>query len=171
MFTIPNVVLDELNTPFQLTTDQIDFFRENGFIKIKSVLSPETIEVMDTIISAEVDRLNKQHLEMKDRDTYGKAFLQIMNIWRNSDLVKQIVFSKRLAKIAADLLEVEGVRLYHDQALYKEPGGGHTPWHADQRQARCQRRSHDHHASLAPNLFGGGTRRFDRGPHRSGRFC
>ena len=27
---------------------------------------------------------------------------------------------------------VEGVRLYHDQALYKEAGGGHTPWHADQ---------------------------------------
>ena len=25
-----------------------------------------------------------------------------------------------------------GVRLYHDQALYKEPGGGITPWHADQ---------------------------------------
>lgn len=132
MLTIPNVVLAELDTPFQLTTDQIDFFRENGFIKIKSVLSPETIEAMDAVISAEVDRLNTQHLEMKDRDTYGKAFLQIMNIWRNSDLVKQIVFSKRLAKIAADLLEVEGVRLYHDQALYKEPGGGHTPWHADQ---------------------------------------
>jgi ectoine hydroxylase-related dioxygenase (phytanoyl-CoA dioxygenase family) len=132
MLTIPNVVLAELDTPFQLTTDQIDFFRENGFIKIKSVLSPETIEAMDVIISEEVDRLNTQHLEMKDRDTYGKAFLQIMNIWRNSDLVKQIVFSKRLAKIAADLLEVEGVRLYHDQALYKEPGGGHTPWHADQ---------------------------------------
>jgi len=29
-------------------------------------------------------------------------------------------------------MEVRGVRLYHDQALYKEPGGGHTPWHADQ---------------------------------------
>jgi ectoine hydroxylase-related dioxygenase (phytanoyl-CoA dioxygenase family) len=42
------------------------------------------------------------------------------------------VFSKRLAKIAADLLCVDGVRLYHDQALYKEPGGGITPWHADQ---------------------------------------
>ena len=27
---------------------------------------------------------------------------------------------------------VPGVRLYHDQALYKEPGGGFTPWHADQ---------------------------------------
>jgi ectoine hydroxylase-related dioxygenase (phytanoyl-CoA dioxygenase family) len=27
---------------------------------------------------------------------------------------------------------VAGVRLYHDQALYKEAGGGHTPWHQDQ---------------------------------------
>ena len=25
-----------------------------------------------------------------------------------------------------------GVRIYHDQALYKEAGGGITPWHADQ---------------------------------------
>ena len=24
------------------------------------------------------------------------------------------------------------IRIYHDQALYKEPGGGLTPWHADQ---------------------------------------
>jgi ectoine hydroxylase-related dioxygenase (phytanoyl-CoA dioxygenase family) len=24
------------------------------------------------------------------------------------------------------------VRLYHDQALFKEPGGGPTPWHQDQ---------------------------------------
>ncbi|MBV8689372.1 MAG: phytanoyl-CoA dioxygenase family protein [Candidatus Eremiobacteraeota bacterium] len=24
------------------------------------------------------------------------------------------------------------MRLYHDQALIKEPGAGYTPWHADQ---------------------------------------
>lgn len=132
MKTIPQVVLEELNSPIEITKEQVDFFRENGFIKIANVLSPAVIAVMDEIITEEVNRLNTQHLAMKDRDTYGKAFLQIMNIWRNSDAVKQIVFSKRLAKIAADLLEVSGVRLYHDQALYKEPSGGHTPWHADQ---------------------------------------
>lgn len=27
---------------------------------------------------------------------------------------------------------VDGVRIYHDQALFKEPGGGFTPWHQDQ---------------------------------------
>jgi ectoine hydroxylase-related dioxygenase (phytanoyl-CoA dioxygenase family) len=42
------------------------------------------------------------------------------------------VFGRRLARIAAELMGVRGVRLYHDQALYKEAGGGHTPWHADQ---------------------------------------
>ena len=34
--------------------------------------------------------------------------------------------------LASDLMEVNGVRLYHDQALFKEGGGGITPWHADQ---------------------------------------
>ena len=29
-------------------------------------------------------------------------------------------------------MEVDGVRMYHDQALFKEGGGGITPWHADQ---------------------------------------
>ena len=40
--------------------------------------------------------------------------------------------AKRFAKIAADLLGVKNVRIYHDQALFKEPGGGPTPWHQDQ---------------------------------------
>ena len=37
-----------------------------------------------------------------------------------------------MAEIAASLMEVEDVRMYHDQALYKEAHGGITPWHADQ---------------------------------------
>ncbi len=125
-------ILSELNTPFEITAQQIAFFRENGFIKIKHILSANVIAAMDTIITAEVHKLNNQELALEERDTYGKAFLQIMNIWRNSADVKEIVFSKRIAQIAAALLEVDGVRIYHDQALYKEPSGGHTPWHADQ---------------------------------------
>lgn len=123
---------EEINDRYKLESGQLQFFRENGFIKIKQVFSPRVIEYFDQIISSEVHRLNTQHLPMNERDTYGKAFLQIMNIWTKSEFVKQIVFCKRLARLAADLLEVDGVRIYHDQALYKEPGGGHTPWHADQ---------------------------------------
>ena len=47
-------------------------------------------------------------------------------------MVKEFVFCKTFAQIAADLMGVEKVRLYHDQALFKEPFGGSTPWHQDQ---------------------------------------
>ena len=104
-------VLQILEEPFQVTKVQINFFQENGFIKLKNVLPPETIQYMNETISAEVHRLNTQHLPMEQRDTYGKAFLQIMNLWTKSDSIKEIVFSKRLAKIATDLLGVRGVRM------------------------------------------------------------
>lgn len=130
--SIPQSILQEINNPMPISSEQIAFFRENGFIKIKNVFSKEVIDFMGEVITEEVNRLNKQHLDLEKRDTYGKAFLQIMNIWRNSDVVKEIVFGKRLGYIATRLMEVSGVKIYHDQALYKEPGGGHTPWHADQ---------------------------------------
>jgi ectoine hydroxylase-related dioxygenase (phytanoyl-CoA dioxygenase family) len=76
--------------------------------------------------------MNKEVKNLEDRDTYGKAFLQLFNLWRENQNIKELVFSKRLARIATQLMQVEGVRLYHDQALYKESGGGITPWHADQ---------------------------------------
>lgn len=83
-------------------------------------------------ISAEVVRRNTNTAPIEARDTYHKAFLQITNLWRTNEVAREFVFGKRLASIAAQLLGVERVRLYHDQALYKEPGGGITPWHADQ---------------------------------------
>jgi ectoine hydroxylase-related dioxygenase (phytanoyl-CoA dioxygenase family) len=128
----PDHVVTCLNAHYALSQDQIALFRAQGFIRLKEVFSPNVIEYINGTISDEVKRLNTQHLPMEERDTYGRAFLQIMNIWTQSEAVKEIVFSKRLARLATELLEVEGVRLYHDQALYKEPGGGQTPWHADQ---------------------------------------
>ncbi|MFM7194870.1 MAG: phytanoyl-CoA dioxygenase family protein [Bacteroidota bacterium] len=122
----------DLASPFPLKSHHVDFFHEHGFIKLKHVFSPEEVAYMDRTITAEVERFNTEHRPMDQRDTYGKAFLQIMNLWTRSAAVKDIVFSKRLAGIAAGLMGTEGVRIYHDQALYKEPHGGHTPWHADQ---------------------------------------
>src|SRR4051812_10354524 len=132
MQAIPNEIALELAEPFNVSKEQISFFQKKGFIKLKNVLTPAAVAYLNETIGKEVQRLNTQDLPLEQRDTYGKAFLQIMNIWTRSEPVKEIVFSKRLAQIATDLLGVSGVRLYHDQALYKEPGGGHTPWHADQ---------------------------------------
>lgn len=121
-----------LNKTYTLTKEQIQFYEKNAFIKIKEVLSPEIIMHFNSIISKKVAKLNKLVVPIEERDTYGKAFLQLFNFWTEDEKIKELVFSTRLAKLAADLMQVEGVRLYHDQALFKESGGGITPWHADQ---------------------------------------
>lgn len=123
---------DDLHSRYDLDPDAPARLSENGFVKLPGMLGRETIEAYEPEITAKVIELNTQHLPLAERTTYGKAFLQITNLWRHSELVRELVFSRRLARTAAELLGVSGVRLYHDQALYKEPGGGFTPWHADQ---------------------------------------
>lgn len=123
---------DFLNTTFSLTGEQIGFFRKNGFIKLRQVLDADVVAHFNNVISRKVGELNDVHTPLAERSTYGKAFLQLFNLWREDAEIRRLVFCRRLAKIAADLLEVEGVRIYHDQALFKEAGGGITPWHADQ---------------------------------------
>jgi len=132
MINLPVQIEAELNQPYDLTSAQIAFYKKHQFIKLKQVLSEETLQYFNGVISEQVALMNKEERTLEERSTYGKAFLQLFNLWREHVLVKELVFSKRIAQIASDLMEVNGVRLYHDQALFKEGGGGITPWHADQ---------------------------------------
>jgi len=121
-----------LTEAYPLREDAIDQFRRDGFIHLHRVVAPETLRRYADEITIKVLELNTMDLPLSQRSTYDKAFLQVANIWRQSNIVKELVFSRRLARIATELLGSNGVRLYHDQALYKEPGGGITPWHVDQ---------------------------------------
>jgi ectoine hydroxylase-related dioxygenase (phytanoyl-CoA dioxygenase family) len=123
---------EELSTPYPLTAEQIAQYQRDGYIKLKDVLSAEVLAEYGPAVEQMVHRLNRQTLPLHERNTYGKAFLQIANLWETSEKVKEFAFSPRLARIATELMGVTGVRMYHDQALFKEPGGGFTPWHADQ---------------------------------------
>lgn len=122
----------DIDSHYPLTVHQVESFRENGFIRLRDVLSHATLEYYGREISRLTIALNTQDKPLEERSTYDKAFLQVMNLWERSPLVGRFVMGQRLARIAAELLEVKGVRLYHDQSLYKEPGGGMTPAHADQ---------------------------------------
>lgn len=122
----------DLDTPYPLNAAQIAQFRRDGFIKLKHVLSSETLAHFGAAITRLTIALNTEQRPLAERSTYDRAFLQVMNLWERSPLVGRFVMGQRLGRIAAELLEVDGVRPYHDQSLYKEPGGGITPAHADQ---------------------------------------
>jgi ectoine hydroxylase-related dioxygenase (phytanoyl-CoA dioxygenase family) len=122
----------DLNDEYPLSPEQIRAYRENGHIYLPHMVATEEIGYYRTRIKEAVEKLNTEKRALKDRDTYGKAFLQIFNLWRESEVLKRFVLAQRFGRVAAQLMGVEGVRLYHDQALFKEAGGGHTPWHQDQ---------------------------------------
>jgi len=101
----------------------------NGHVLISA--AADNVEEHRIAINDAVRRLSNETRPLENRSTYDKAFLQVTNLWQKDEAVKRFVFTKKFAQIAADLLGVEKVRLYHDQALFKEAGGGHTPWHQD----------------------------------------
>lgn len=123
---------DALDAPFPLTAAACADYEREGFVRLAGVFGRATLAPYAAAITDATLRHNTDHGPLAERSTYDRAFLQVMNLWRLDDLARRLVFSKRLAGIAAALLGVRGVRLYHDQALYKEPGGGITPAHADQ---------------------------------------
>lgn len=121
-----------IHSAYPISRSQILQFQQDGFIRLKQVLSPEVIAHYGSEITRQTIELNTQTTPIDQRSTYDKAFLQVMNLWEKSNRAREFVMGRRLARIAAELLQVRGVRLYHDQSLYKEPGGGVTPAHADQ---------------------------------------
>ncbi|MFO0299539.1 MAG: phytanoyl-CoA dioxygenase family protein [Pseudomonadota bacterium] len=124
--------MTDLDAPYRLDPGQIAQFRRDGFIKLKHVLGAATLAHYGAEITRLTVELNTEQRPLAERSTYDRAFLQVMNLWEKSPLVGRFVMGRRLGRIAAGLLEVDGVRLSHDQSLYKEPGGGITPAHADQ---------------------------------------
>jgi ectoine hydroxylase-related dioxygenase (phytanoyl-CoA dioxygenase family) len=126
--------MEYLDTAVDVSASDIDAYQKNGHIKLSQVCDSKHIPMFREQVNKGVDK-RKASIELlpfEKRDTYGKAFLQIMNLWvENSELAKWVL-SKRFASAAAKLMGVDRVRIYHDQALFKEPNGGLTPWHQDQ---------------------------------------
>lgn len=148
-----------LAAPLPLSESQLADYRRNGFLHVSDALDGEFLNQLrqhcielirslddaarherflndytETQRSAFVDALKISATDntTAQSDTYRQAFTQVTNLWRHDEFIETVVRSPRLAAMAAALLGADGVRVYHDQALFKEAGGGHTPWHVDQ---------------------------------------
>jgi ectoine hydroxylase-related dioxygenase (phytanoyl-CoA dioxygenase family) len=121
-----------LDDPVALDAARTQEVDEKGHTVVRGLASRAEVESFRPVIETAVRRHAAAVPPLDERDTYGKAFLQVPNLWRHDPVIERFVHAPRFAKAAADLLGVDGVRLYHDQALCKEPGGGRTPWHQDQ---------------------------------------
>jgi len=111
----------ELAQPYPLGAGAIERFRQQGFIKLKDVMSAPAILALRAELTAVLAPMRAVAMRFPSAEL----------MWTKHPVSRAFTLSPRLGGIAAALLGVPAVRLYHDNALNKLPGCGRTPWHYD----------------------------------------
>jgi ectoine hydroxylase-related dioxygenase (phytanoyl-CoA dioxygenase family) len=125
--------LPALDSDYAVPLDCINEYTEKGHTILRGLASPAEIAAYEPAIRAAAFKHNKETRPIEERDDIiARALLQIWNLWTLDEASRRFTFAKRFAKAAADLMGVDGVRIFHDQALFKESGAIRTPWHQDQ---------------------------------------
>jgi len=128
----PKDIDEFLSQPYVIERTKIDEYEEKGFVKLEKVISGRALEYYRELIGFAVGHVFKDDSRpLSDKPVYERSFLQAFNLWLEYPAIKHFVFSTRFAQLARDLMRVDGVRLWFDQALYKQPGGRITDYHQD----------------------------------------
>lgn len=122
----------------ELTENQIRSYADNGYLRLPNFLATDELErwreAVDEGIKTLVGNSNPE-LKIFDNqnrtDFYKDVFVQCVNMWKGNDKVRELVLDGRIGKLAAELVGVDGVRLYHDHALVKKAWANPTNWHLD----------------------------------------
>jgi phytanoyl-CoA hydroxylase len=120
-----------LNTDYSLSQAQIEAYRRDGFVQLNDVITGSDLERLRNAVERAVDAERPTPGSQETRGTYAQIFIQKVNLWQRHPVIKEYVHCKRFGNIAAKLAGMP-MRLWHDQALFKEPRtGAKTPWHQD----------------------------------------
>ena len=116
-----------------LTPQLVEDFRRDGFVVVPGLLSAdERRRYGSAVDEAVANRSEGDTRTLAQKSRYEQSFIQCQNLWEDNEGVRPLTFHPLLAETAARLLGVGAVRLWHDQALYKEAGGRETDPHQDQ---------------------------------------
>ncbi len=119
-----------------LAPDQISFYRENGYLIFRNLLgASELAEIKEAVMQA-VSSLGNRKVAGRDdwleqNDYYDRVFVQRINLWKLSPVVKKTMIHRQLGRMLCSLAGVGGIRLWHDQALMKAPWANPTSLHVD----------------------------------------
>jgi ectoine hydroxylase-related dioxygenase (phytanoyl-CoA dioxygenase family) len=124
--------LPDLSSCYSLSSKSVAAFRRDGHVLLRGVASAPEIAPYRRIIRDVVRQHQKRNPRPKRLGAVDRAFTQTFNVWQYDERAIAFVMAPRFAQLAAGLLGVRRVRLYHDQALFKEPRTDRTSWHQDQ---------------------------------------
>lgn len=110
----------------------VEKFQRDGFLHAPGALTLEEIECYGAAVDDAVAK-RKRHdtRRLEEKSPYEQSFIQCQYLWEDFPAVRGLTFHPQIGERAAALIGAERVRLWHDQALYKEPGGRPTEAHQD----------------------------------------
>lgn len=123
---------DALSAAIDLTDEQRADYRRDGFLVLRGAVAPDAIHPFRPLVEAQWAEHKLDRRPMHERDTYGRAFTQALNLGTHDPRILRLSRARRFARLAADLMGADAVRVFLDEAFFKEPGAGRTPWHQDQ---------------------------------------
>jgi ectoine hydroxylase-related dioxygenase (phytanoyl-CoA dioxygenase family) len=119
-----------------LSREQIDFYQENGYLVLENFLTPDELAqwrwATDEAVAQRLAAAHPGLTNQSDPDAYyAQVFTQCLKLADTHAGMRELMFDPRLGKLAATLAGVDGIRIWHDQALIKPPYGNPTAWHLD----------------------------------------
>ena len=115
-----------------LKNEHIAQFQRDGFIVIPDLLAQHELnDFQPRVRQAVAHRKRHDTRDLHDKSLYEQSFLQCMNLWEDFPEIRPFTFHQKVGQAAAELIGASSVRLWHDQALFKEPGGRETDPHQD----------------------------------------
>ena len=128
----PTAVSEFLTEPSALNQEQVEHYWERGFVKLKQVVSGEPLRYFRKMIGYAVGHFFiKDDRAPADKRTYERSFLQADSLAPIYSAIRPFAHAFRFADLARRLMGIDGVRLWFDQALFKQPGGRLTDYHKD----------------------------------------
>src|SRR5437763_1234315 len=91
--------LPDLSSDYPLSEEQIAAYRRDGHLLLRGVCSPEEIAVYRGILNEVTYRHSRESRPLEERDTYGKAFLQIGFLSEKDAAARRFVLGRRFGKI------------------------------------------------------------------------
>jgi ectoine hydroxylase-related dioxygenase (phytanoyl-CoA dioxygenase family) len=111
---------------------EVEAFRRDGFVHLKGLLDPAEVRRMGEAVDAAVTARKRNDTRMlAEKSLYEQSFVQCQYLWEDFPDVRPLTFHPRIVGAAAALIGADAMRLWHDQALYKEAGGRETDPHQD----------------------------------------
>ena len=108
-------------------------FQRDGFVRAEGLLDPAEVTRFRVHVDRAVAwRTRNDPRGLDEKTPFEQSFTMCQYLWEDHPEIAPLTFHPRVAGAAAELIGAPRVRLWHDQALYKEPGGRETDAHQDQ---------------------------------------